>query len=396
MSENFDVIIVGAGIFGASTALELQQRGYNVLVLEAGAVPNPLASSTDISKVIRIEYSDDEPYAKLAEQARGRWLALNEQVGATLYHEVGVVMMTRHEMSPGEYEYENYHSLLRRGYQADRLNEGRVRERFPAFNADLYIDGYFHGGAGYVESGRTVRALLSIAEERGVELRENSPVKSLNVSSGKITGVTLNNGDNLSADRVIVAAGVWTPYLLPELQPYLRVIGMPVFHLKPADESLFEPPNFAVFSADVSNSGWYGFPIHPTERVVKIAFHGKGTTIHPINHERTVTNYETEQLRAFLKTSLPPLADAPIVYTRRCLYCDTLDEHFWIDRHPEINGLTVAAGGSGHAYKFGPLIGEWVADAVEGTPDPALSRFQWRDLKPDTRGEEASRYREAL
>jgi glycine/D-amino acid oxidase-like deaminating enzyme len=90
---------------------------------------------------------------------------------------------------------------------------------------------------------------------------------------------------------------------------------------------------------------------------------------------------------------MPRLAEAPVVYTRRCLYCDTFDEHFWIDRHPRTEGLLVAAGGSGHAFKFAPLLGTWAADSLEGIPNPDLERFRWREVQPDATGEEASRYR---
>ncbi len=129
---------------------------------------------------------------------------------------------------------------------------------------------------------------------------------------------------------------------------------------------------------------------------MKIAHHGRGIPIHPANDERVVTDYEIEQLYKFLAESMPPLANASLVYTRRCLYCDTLDEHFWIDRHPGTEGLVVAGGGSGHAFKFGPLLGDWVADTVEGKPNPDLDKFRWRDLPPNTPGEEASRFRDEL
>ena len=393
MSQSFDTIVVGAGIFGASVALELSHRGLRVAVIDPGPLPHPLASSTDISKVIRIEYSDDEEYALLAEQSRERWLEWNEWFGEELYHEVGVVMLTRTPMAPGEYEYENYQSLIRRGYQPERIDRKTISSDYPAFNAELYVDGYFHGKAGYAESGRVVAAILAMADRGGVTVLPGHSVTLLQITSGRIQSVQTSEGESFTAGQVVISAGAWTPYLLPELKPFMKSVGMPVFHLKPSEPSLFVPPRLAVFSADITRTGWYGFPLHPTEGIVKIANHGGGITVHPIEDERTVTELETTRLREFLADSMPALANAPIVYSRRCLYCDTLDEHFWIDRHPEIEGLTVAAGGSGHAFKFGPLLGGWIADTVEGKPNPKLSKFRWRELDPNTLGEEASRYR---
>ncbi|MEZ4518282.1 MAG: FAD-dependent oxidoreductase [Chloroflexota bacterium] len=97
-------------------------------------------------------------------------------------------------------------------------------------------------------------------------------------------------------------------------------------------------------------------------------------------------------LRTFLENTFPALVDAPIVYTRRCLYCDTRDEHFWIDRHPEVEGLTVATGGSGHGFKFAPVLGDLIADAAESLPNPWLEKFRWRDLSDRAGGEEAARF----
>ena len=172
----------------------------------------------------------------------------------------------------------------------------------------------------------------------------------------------------------------------------LRATGHPVFHLAPADPELFAAPDFVVFTADVANSGWYGFPLHPRERVVKVANHGVGMPVHPDRDERVVTAEDEAALRRFLADTFPALADAPIVYTRRCLYNDTLDEHLWIDRHPEVSGLTVAAGGSGHAFKMAPVLGGLIADAVEGRPNRWLHKFRWRTLQAATAGEEAARY----
>src|SRR5262249_23669680 len=108
---------------------------------------------------------------------------------------------------------------------------------------------------------------------------------------------------------------------------------------------------------------------------------------------REVPPREEQALRAFLATAFPDLAAAPIVERRTCIYCDTRDEHFWIARDPEHVGLTVAAGGSGHAFKFAPLLGAWIADAVMGVENPELHKFRWRPEIAPERGEEAARGR---
>jgi len=134
---------------------------------------------------------------------------------------------------------------------------------------------------------------------------------------------------------------------------------------------------FPVFGADIANTGWYGFPLHPREGVVKIAHHGTGRELHPASPERVVTEDDHARLRDFLATMLPALADAPVVHTRACMYSDSPDQHLWIARDPARGGLTVAAGDSGHAFKFAPLLGGWIADAVTDAA-PVPERFRWR------------------
>lgn len=386
-------LIIGSGIFGLTAALELRARGSEVTILDAGPVPHPLAASTDISKVVRIEYGADELYTSLAEQAHAGWLAWNRELFAQpLYHETGAVFLSRDTMQPGGYEFENFHTLKARGHVPERLDSTAIHKRFPAWNAERYVDGYFNPRAGFVESGKVVAALAAIARARGIDLRQNQGMLAIERSSPGTAIARLPTGDSLAADLLIVAAGAWTPTLLPELSAVMKATGQPVFHIKPDDPTPFSPPHFVVFGADSSRTGWYGFPAHPDTGVIKIANHGPGWPVDPVHGLREIPESLHVALRAFLADTFPALADAPVVHTRCCLYCDTPDEHFWIDRHPQTPGLTVAAGDSGHAFKFAPILGRLIADAAEGKPSLAGSRFAWREAA-GTEGQEASRAR---
>jgi glycine/D-amino acid oxidase-like deaminating enzyme len=384
--------VVGGGIFGLTSALALRERGYGVRLLEAGPIPHPLAASTDISKVVRIEYGSDETYSRMAEAAREGWLAWNrDQFGEDLYQETGATFLTLSPMAPGGYEYENFRMLTARGHGPERLSSAEIAARFPAWNVERYVDGYFTSKAGLVESGEVVARLASTARSRGVALETGRRVTAVRVQAGGAE-LTLENGATHAADLTVLATGAWTPLLLPELAGAMRPVGQPVFHLRPAQPERFSPPNFVVFGADSSRTGWYGFPAHPRSGVVKIANHGPGWPVHPDEDPRDVRREDESRLRAFLAESLPELADAPIVATRCCLYCDTPDEDFWIARHPEAPGLTVAAGDSGHAFKFAPILGAMIADVAEGRDNPDAARFAWRTFDAAT-GNEASRFR---
>jgi len=387
------VVIVGAGIFGVTAALALRRRGFQVVLLDPGPVPHPLAASTDISKVIRVDYGTDEEYTALAETALEGWQKWNATWSEPPYHPTGVVFLLRSPMTPHTFEHDSYQLLLRRGHSPERLGPDEIGGRFPAWSAGGYVDGYFNPIGGYAESGRVVARLALQARAEGVDVRSNLRFLRLIEAGSRVGGVVSTDGSRIVADRVTVCAGAWTPHLLPWMDEVFRSNGMPVFHLRPARPDLFESGRFPVFCADITETGYYGFPLG-REGVVKIATHGPGRRMHPESIDRVVTAEETAELRAFLSAALPELAGAEIVHTHVCLYCDTFDGHFWIAQDPDREGLTVAAGDSGHAFKFAPLLGELVADAAEGRPNSLLRKFRWRPDARPPRGEEAARHRE--
>ena len=225
-----DVLVIGCGIYGLTAALELGQRGHTVTVLDPGPVPHPLAASTDISKVIRMEYGTDEQYMVMVERSREGWLAWNELFGTTLYHEVGVTMMSREEMVPGRYEHDSYQQLLRRGHRPERLNGDELSRRFPAWKPGAYVDGFFHAKGGYAQSGRVIEALLGLARQQGITIQEGQTAVEIVSQAGQVTGVRTQEGQWFPAGQVIVAAGTWTPILRPELAPVMRSTGHPVVH----------------------------------------------------------------------------------------------------------------------------------------------------------------------
>ncbi len=389
------VIVVGAGINGVTAAIELTKRGHTVILIDPGPLPHPLAASTDISKAVRAAYEADDDYTELAERSITLWRKWNEEFGIELYHEVGVMFVRRREMTPGDFEYESLKTLERRGHKVARMNSAQLWKRFPAWNPELFRDGVLELEAGYAESGRVVAALIQRAKSVGIELRENSRFSYLDESDGRVAGIVLDNGERIAGDRVVMAIGAWTPYLLPFTENFFRASGQPVFHLKPPRPDLFAPERFPVFGADITTTGYYGFPLN-RDGIVKIANHGPGREMSPESSQRTVTSEEEENLRKFLSWAFPALAEAPIVYTRVCIYCETHDGNFWIAPDPEREGLVVAAGDCGHGFKFAPVLGEIIADAVEGKSNPILEKFRWRPEVSVGAGTDVARLRDSM
>ena len=387
------VVVAGAGIFGVTSALELRHRGHHVVLCDPGPVPHPLAESTDISKVIRMDYGADEAYTALMERALPGFRAWNQAWGETLFHETGVTFLARGPMTPGSFEHESHRVLSARGHALERLDERAIHARFPAWNEgrERFVDGYFNPVGGFAESARVVARLVRDAERASVSLRVGANVTSVVQRDGVVTGAALDDGDILAADVVVVAAGGWSTRILPELAASFVTVGLPVFHLRPRDASRYRPEIFPVFGADISRTGWYGFPAND-QGLVKIAHHGPGRPMASGDVERRVVSEgERRELFAFLEGAFPDLARAELVATRICVYSDSLDEHPWIARDPARPGLVVATGGSGHGFKFAPVIGELVADALAGVPRPELVKFRWRPELRVSQPEEAAR-----
>jgi glycine/D-amino acid oxidase-like deaminating enzyme len=350
------ILIAGGGIFGVTAALALRERAHEVTLVDPGPLPHPLAESTDISKVVRIDYGADEDYTLLGERALEGWRTWNARWPVPLFHETGVTFLSRAPMQPGGFEYESYALLRRRGHALERLDGDAIVRKFPAYARGAYVDGYFNPVGGWAHASAVVVQLASEAIANGVTVRAGT--------------IDLERHD---AELVIVCAGSWVPQILPELASSLRAVGQPVFHLRPRDPSLFDAARFPVFGADISRTGYYGFPVN-RDGIVKIANHGTGI----VGGERAVTAEQESALRDMLRRSFPTLTDAPIESTRLCVYSDTIDGNFWIARHPQRSNVVVATGGSGHAFKFAPVLGELIASIALGEPHPLASRFRWR------------------
>ncbi len=370
------IAIAGAGIFGLSAALELQRRGYTVTVLDPGPVPHPLAASNDVNRMVRMDYGDDKLYSDLGAEAIEGWHAWNETRGRPLYHQDGFLVLTSQPLEPGAVERQSYDLLTAAGWPLERLNSEAVSQRFPLWNSEHYTDGYFNPRGGWAEAGETVSFLAREARVAGVQIRTGLQIESVMVESGRAVGLRSADGSEVRADAVVVAAGVWTPRLVPELTDMMDPVAQTLVYLRPNVPERFRSPHFPPWGADIPRTGWYGFPAD-ADGVVKLANHGPGRIV-DADDPRDGDPAVVDNCRRFLSKSVPELANAPLAGSRACLYNDTWDGDFYITRHPDTQGLVVATGGSGHAFKFTPVLGAITADVVEGRPNRYAERFAWR------------------
>lgn len=362
-------------MFGASSALELRSRGWSVTLIDPHPLPFAGASSTDVSKLVRMDYGSDAFYHELAEAALEGWDRWNAEWPRAPYHQDGLLVLSRGPMVAGGFEHESRRVLGKRGYETERLSAAALAGRFPAWRPERYPDGYLNPRAGWAESAFVVEHLVDLARRAGVSIHQDGFDSVLSTGS-RAAGVSTTSGRRIAADVVLVCAGAWTPTLLPWLSDRLWATAQPVLHFAAPDPARFRGPTFPPWMADIAGSGWYGFPATADGRV-KIGHHGKGARVDP-GARGEVPVEHVDDTRAFLRESLPALADAPLAERRVCLYCDSFDGDFLIDHDPDREGVVVASGGSGHAFKFAPVLGQMIADVLERRANRRTVRFRWR------------------
>ncbi len=382
------ILVAGAGAFGLPAALELAARGHAVTVLDPGPVPHPDAASTDISKMVRMDYGDDEFYVELGGMALDGWREWNRTLTPGLFHETGFLILSSGTWSHGAFEHDSYRTLTTHGQPVERLDDAQVRARFPAWSGRRAWRAYLNRRAGWAESGRVIEALASRARAEGVAFVEDDAFAGFIARGSRVGGVRTTGGREIEADRVVLATGAWTPLLLPELADRMWPIGQPVFHFQAPDRARYQPPHFLPWAADIATAGWYGFPAKD-DGTLKISNHGPGIPVDP-RGPRIVPAEREAHFRSFLTDALPEVSGQPVRGNRLCLYTETFDNDFWIDRDPGREGVVVATGGSGHGFKFAPVLGPIIADVLEGEENPWAARFRWRPL--GTRRVEPARF----
>ena len=367
--------VVGAGVFGLSTAIELRRRGHDVTVFERGPIPHPDASSTDVSKAIRRTwYGDVDAYVDLVERASVMWREWEENFGDRVYHQCGQLVVLS-DFGPGTPMYASWQLLRRRGIDVELLDAGEAASRFPQFAFDGGETCVYDPWAGYLESGRAVRFMADMASELGIRLAHHTPVAAVDETADGVRVQTESGGRVF--DAAVVAAGVWLGRLVPSLAAHVRLSHQQMVFVEVDAPERFAHGAFPMFTFDPDQGGWYGFPLL-REGYLKIAEERIGPEV-DADLDRAVTPEFADMAVDFLRRRIPEMARGRLLGGRSCLYANTPDDHFFIDRAPGADRVFVAGGGSGHGFKFGGAIGELAADAVEDRDNPLGELFRIGD-----------------
>jgi sarcosine oxidase len=368
-STKFDVVVVGAGVFGSWTANFLQRAGKRVLLLDAYAPGNSRASSGGESRIIRMGYGSDEIYTRWSMRSLPLWLELQERIGATIFHRTGVLWLAP---SGNEYLTQTLKTYEKAGVTFERLGSADIARKYPQIAVDSNVFGALEPQSGSLMARRAVEHVAADAVKRGAEYR--AEFVEIPAGRGRLESVRTRNGENFSADTYVFACGPWLPKVFPAL---LGDLIFPTrqevffFGLPPGD-SRFSPPALPTFIDHISE--FYGMP-DLEGRGIKVACDDHGPRVDPDTQERLATPEKVSEARAYLGTRFPALKNAPLVESRVCQYENTSSGDFLIDRHPDFENVWIAGGGSGHGFKHGPALGEYVADRITkgGAIEPRFS-----------------------
>lgn len=355
----FDVIVVGAGGMGSAAAFELARRGRSVLALEQFPLVHDRGSSHGHTRIIRRAYFEHPVYVPLVRRAFERWYDLEQRTGLHLLTECPCLGIgpPDGEVITGVLTAAREHRL-----DVERLMPVDLRARFPQFRFGEGYVGVLERDAGFLYVEDCVHAHLNAARALGATIQSEEPVTDWVATDDAVT-VTTTRGAYHAA-RLVLTAGPWAGRLLGEPGRRLRVMRQTILWFGTKDEAAFRRDRFPIFLADVPDGPFYGLPALDG-RGLKVARHyGAPELDSPEQVERAVRPADERPVRDFLAAHLPDAA-GPLRAGQTCMYTLTPDRHFLIDIHPDHRTVAVAAGFSGHGFKFAPVVGEVLADLTE-------------------------------
>jgi glycine/D-amino acid oxidase-like deaminating enzyme len=336
-------VVVGAGVFGASTARALASRSWQVTLYEQYAPGNVRSASGGDTRLLRAAHGDADWYTELARQARSGWLELQEETGTRIFEPVGVAWFAQ---TDDGFEARSRRSFERLGIRHEWIAPPDAGSLFPSLDVHDLAGVLFEPDAGVVHARRATQLLVEDGEGRGVTLE-----------SGRIEPASAP-----AADAVVWACGAWLPRLFPE-HVALTLSRRDVFFFG-GDASWCGTPAFVDY-----DSRFYGHG-EIAGLGIKIAPDLPGTDLDPDTVERLPLPEREAEARSYTARRFPSLARAPVIGARVCQYVLTEDTHFLVAPHPERESWWLVGGGSGHGFKHGPALGDYIADCIEGVRVP--------------------------
>jgi sarcosine oxidase len=296
------------------------------------------------------------------------WDAFFARAGRNLLHRTGVLWMAKQDNA---YAKESRDTLRKVGVEFQDLSPTELNKHYPQIHVDANVNAIFEPNSGALMARQAVEAVVAqFVGDGGVY--QHTAVRTPE-GHGTLAHITTADNKTITADAYVFACGAWLAKVFPE------ILGHRIFPTRqevfffgiPPGDRRFEPPRMPVWIDFSDDRGMYGFP-DLEDRGFKVAFDKHGPEIDPDTANRFASSDKITAARAYVAERFPALANSPIVDSRVCQYENTSNGDFVIDRHPAFENVWIAGGGSGHGFKHGPAVGEYVAARLTGATTPAV------------------------
>lgn len=372
----WDVVVIGAGVFGAWTAWNLLRKGKRVLLVDAHGSANARASSGGESRLTRTAYGADEVYTRMAWESLADWKWLSDSSSLPIFYRLGVLFFFA-RMEPYAASTLAVHQDL--SLPIEQLDRPELERRFPQIRWDGIEVALLEPDFGALMAHRAVQTLVSRFTAAGghYRLAHVEPPRAATPETDSLDRVVTGGGERLEASDYVFACGPWLPKLFPD------VLGTRMFITRQEVFFFAAPPGDARFGP-AAMPGWvdfnegdmlYGVP-DLEARGVKVARDKHGLPMDPDTGDRLPSMEVLAQVREYMGRRFPAIARQPLNGSRVCQYENTSRGDFLIDRHPRWRNVWLVGGGSGHGFKHGPAVGRYAAQLVSGEHGPLEPRFR--------------------
>ena len=364
--RNADILVVGLGAMGSAALYHLARRGVPAVGIEQFQLGHALGSSHGFSRIFRDIYHDPF-YVTLAEATIPLWQELDSLAAEKLMHFTGLLYFSRPGNINIEQKVEAMEALKR---PIERPTPQEVAARYPALRLPPDTVTCFTSQAGLLNVGRCILEHLHQAQRAGATIHEQVRVHRVDISQE--TPLLETSAGQFRCDRLIISPGPWASEVLEDLSLPLRVTRQQEFYFRPQNRAPYQPGRLPVFGD--MDTKFYGFPDYGPG--VKTADDGLGVGTSPGQVDRELDLGKRDDLQEWLETIMP---DAGFTYVEgaTCMYTNTPDRDFIIGAHPENPNVLVAAGFSGHGFKFSTLVGKILSDlAADGATEYPIDRFR--------------------
>lgn len=379
MPQALRVVVVGAGAFGGWTALMLRRAGAEVTLVDAWGPGHLRSSSGGSTRILRLSYPSLGAL-RLARRARELWIEEEARTGTRLFHPIGLLWAAPRF---GEPEAAVMANLRAEGVAFDRLDQRALSLAYPQIRTDDLEGAIFEPGAGFLLAAEACRAVVqAFCAEGGCY--QSSWASPGAIRNGAMSELVLSDNTRLTADAFVFAGGPWLARTFQDQhRGLLRVTRQEVFTFgTPTGDNRFAPGIFPVWAVR-GERFWYGIPGDGLSGGFKIADDTRGPAFDPTVDDRTPSEATLAAARRFLADRFPDLTQAPLIGSQVCQYTETPDGRFLADRHPEAANTWIIGGGSGHGFKHGPAVGEYVVGLVQGEHEPGSNpAFRCLDTRP--------------